>query len=169
MLSSHRTRYIMLDFDGVTHHFFPLPGEDAHNGYFMFLPNIEAVVRQCPYPVKIVITSTWRLNRTMDVLRGHFAPDIAPLVVGGTPKSAMSNKPGGRLGEIKAWIAENDPGAPWVALDDTEELFAAGQEERFTVPLVRCPDEFGATQAQQLREALDDPQAWARQHPVYSY
>lgn len=169
MLPLDTTRYLMLDFDGVTHHFFPLPGQEAHNGHFAFLPNIEAVVRQCPYPVKIVITSTWRPNYTLDELRKRFAPDIAPRVVGGTPKSALGNHPGGRLGEVKAWIADNAPGAPWVALDDTEELFAASEQERFTVPLVCCPDEFGSVQAQQLRAALYDPGAWARQYPVYAY
>lgn len=68
--------FVFLDFDGVTHAFFPRgDASDSKNAHFAWLPRIEAVVREFPQ-VKIVISSSWRESHSLDELRRHFTPDI---------------------------------------------------------------------------------------------
>lgn len=172
-------KYLFLDFDGVTHYVFPVAGvSDPDNAYFAFLPAIEAVLRTKPYPVQIVISSSWRENRGLAELRAYFASDLRDRVIGVTPEHNDGLVAGGRLGEILAWLDRHDPGAPWVAVDDLTNLFAVDEDragERSmdalelsrVVALVHCEREFFDEQAAaDLQQALDDPKTWARYHPV---
>ena len=172
-------KYLFLDFDGVTHYAFPVAGvSDPDNAYFAFLPAIEAVLRAKPYPVQIVISSSWRENHGLAELRSHFSSDLRDRVIGVTPEHNDGLVAGGRLGEILAWLDRHDPGAPWVAVDDLDNLFAVDEDRAGehgmdarelsrAVALVHCEQEcFDTRAADDLRQALDDPKTWARYHPV---
>ena len=121
-----QTCTVFMDFDGVTH---PEPCRD--DALFCFLPRIEQVLREFP-TVDIVISSSWRLEFTVEQLQGHFSPDIASRVVGMTPSNKQPGanwlpvSSGGheREGECEAWMRSNRAwGTPWVALDDRAHWF----------------------------------------------
>lgn len=115
---------LFLDFDGVLH------PEDCHESkHFSCLPVLEGVLRQAP-EWQVVITSTWRLAKPLDQLRGFFSPDIAARVVGETPRfSELTDVPSSLLGyqreaECHAWLRDNDLSyLPWLGLDDRSWLY----------------------------------------------
>ncbi len=52
---------LFLDFDGVTHHYFPVSDvKEEENSYFFFLKNIENIIRDFNniFDIKIVISSS---------------------------------------------------------------------------------------------------------------
>jgi len=71
---------IFLDFDGVLH---PDPCFDKDK-LFICLPRLEQVLREF-HSIRIVISSTWRLTRSLSDLKLFFSPDIANRIVGVTP------------------------------------------------------------------------------------
>lgn len=140
---------LFLDFDGVTHPVAPLPDCWKHFGS---LPLIEEVLSRHP-GVDIVISSSWRAHFTLDELREHFAPDMRSRVVGCTPLWT----PGGacRQGEVQAWLAQNRPGAPWVAIDDDAWCFEMGCPHLLlTAKYFAFQDEDAARLELMLRERL---------------
>lgn len=158
------TQWAFLDFDGVTHPYFPRAElTDDQNQHFSFLPLIEAVFRRHP-TTGIVISSSWRDKHALDELRAKFSPDLRERVVGATPNletPGRRGEDGSRQIEVEAWLAANGlTGAPWIAVDDTPFLFRPGA----TVVIV--PDVFGDVEAARLDEALRDPAAYARQWPL---
>jgi hypothetical protein len=94
----------------------------------MHRPALEAVLRACPC-VEVVISSTWRITRTLTELRALFSADIASRIIGATPQwrdfqDADSWGTYVRQAEIEAWLRANDrPWEIWVALDDQPALF----------------------------------------------
>lgn len=166
MRMSQNVRYLFLDFDGVTHRVFPVEGEDDEsNAHFAFVPNIVRALEGMPFVVKVVISSTWRRTHPLDKLR-NFLGDLGHMVVGSTPVHSDGNREGGRLAEVRQWIADNDPGAIWVALDDYPEMYAKGPGDDEVVALVKCPDCFSEREGEMLRQAISDPRKWSEGHPV---
>lgn len=159
---NHLPLPLFLDFDGVLHHFFPLPGNtDEQNAKFAFLPAFEAAVRQSPRPVQIIISSTWRRTKTLSELRALFSADIADLITDVTPAQGLGNGPGARHAEVVAWMgSRNRLGQPWVGIDDFPELYRPGDT------VVACRDRFGEREASLLLEAIADPLGFAQRHPV---
>lgn len=115
---------LFADLDGVVH---------PHIGYrpellFCKLRLLENVLRQRP-GVEVVISSTWRLQRSLPDLRQIFSDDIAPRVIGVTPQwedFQDQNSWGAyvRQAEIEAWMREaNRPWEDWIAVDDQAQLF----------------------------------------------
>jgi hypothetical protein len=156
-----RKMLFFLDFDGVIHHFFPLPDfSDAENAHFYYLPALEAALRLCPDP-EIVIASSWRNSHTLDDIRAHFSPDIAACIIGATPKVGAGTGDGARQVEVEAWLeGAGRKSSPWVAIDDMPNLYSPGSA------VVACPDRFGPEQAVALIEAATDPAAFAIKHPI---
>jgi len=115
---------LFLDFDGVLH---PEPCYEVSN-FFIFLPRLEAVLRDFP-SVKIVISSTWRLNHDLQSIREIFSIDISPRVIDVTPHwtsvpELMDVIGYQRHAEIEAWLRKsNAPWLQWVALDDKPYLY----------------------------------------------
>ena len=115
---------VFLDIDGVLH---PEPCYDKAQ-FFIFLPRLERVLREFPQ-VQIVISSTWRHNRTLEQLREIFSPDIAVRVVDVTPRwstlpDLMESIGYQRHVEIEGWIRRTgEPWQPWVAIDDKPYLY----------------------------------------------
>ena len=70
---------LFLDFDGVLH-----PEHCHESRHFCCMSILEDALRQVP-ECKLVITSTWRLERPLDTLRQRFARDIAARIAGITP------------------------------------------------------------------------------------
>lgn len=84
------------------------------------LPRFEAVMRDFP-ALNIVISSTWRTQFNLDVLRVRFSEDIASPIAGVTPHLAANgpNLVEQREAEILVWLLANDrQDQPWIALDD---------------------------------------------------
>lgn len=163
---SQNTRYLFLDFDGVTHRFFPIQeSDDEGNAHFAFVPKIANALNGLPFPVKIVISSTWRRTHSLDKLKEFLGP-LGKMVVGATPVIREGNRKGGRLLEVRQWIEENAPGAAWVALDDYPEMYSQPPGDEGVVALVHCPDCFTEREAEMLRKALADPHEWALSNPT---
>ena len=110
---------LFLDFDGVLH-----PEHCHESRHFCCMSILEDALRQVP-ECKLVITSTWRLERPLDTLRQRFARDIAARIAGITPTfSDLKQVPNTLLSypreaECHAWRWTNGvPHLPWLALDD---------------------------------------------------
>ena len=153
---------VFLDFDGVLHRFFPLPGvPDEENAHFHFMPHFARAVMDSGVPVEIVISSTWRRKYELSALRSNFPRSIAHLVVGVTPTVGSGAGPGARQVEVEAWLAaQGRDGEAWVGVDDFPSLYQPG------AAVVACQDQFAELESQLLIEALRDPAGFALAHPV---
>lgn len=151
---------LFLDFDGVLHPQYDgawVPPGQA----FCHLPRLEAVLRDFP-SVDLVISSEWRRQFPLDVLRARFSPDIAVRIVGATP--AVASAPAGhyvparREAEILQWLgsAGRSADGSWLALDD-----AVWQFDRYRDRIVACSARTGFDGAVEavLRQQLG---GWAR-------
>lgn len=116
---------LFLDFDGVLHPEF-IPGESpgryrVNQEHFSCLPQFEAILLEFA-ELRVVISSTWRLRRSLEDLRLFFSPELRYRIVGATPE--LTNIAcGRRQREIEAWMADNAPGECWIAVDDWPPLF----------------------------------------------
>lgn len=120
---------IFLDIDGV------MRGLDAPPDRFetSCRMHFETVLREYPN-VQVVISSTWRLEHSLDNLRNLFSPDIAPRVSGATPDlSNQSLNP--RHAEVLAFLNSLTEKSSWIVIDDKPAFFPAG------TPMV-APDPF---------------------------
>lgn len=70
---------LFLDFDGVMH-----PEFCNESKHFMHRDTFETVMRSAPQ-VELVISSTWRQKRSLDVLKTLFSHDVASRIIGTTP------------------------------------------------------------------------------------
>lgn len=147
---------MFLDFDGVTHQD---PGWNAEP--FCRLPLIEAVLRDFA-GVDIVISSSWREHHSLDEIRGFFAADMAPRVVGFTPsiKAPSSDWMPGfvptheREWDIETWMKANRPwGTPWLAVDDRDWWFSPGSSNLL---LTKAAVAFTEANAEELRQMILD-------------
>ena len=115
---------LFLDIDGVLH---PNVVHDSKL-LLVHLPALEEVLR-ARQAVDVVISSTWRITRTLDELRALFSIDIAPRLIGVTPqwRDIQDEANWGtyvRQTEVEAWLRTNGRvWEDWVALDDQNALF----------------------------------------------
>ncbi|WP_119157425.1 HAD domain-containing protein [Caldimonas tepidiphila] len=133
---------LFLDFDGVLHKYGCKPAD-----LFGRLPLLEAWLGQ-QADVNVVVSSTWRLTRTLDEIRSFFSPAIQPRIVGVTPRinGALPERfP--REAEVAMWLRGSDqPWQPWVALDDHAWLFRP-----FNDRVVLCDPYVGLTEDDLVR------------------
>jgi hypothetical protein len=102
---------LFLDFDGVLH---PDPPHSAAP-LMCRAPLMQAWLEQNPQ-VGIVISSTWRLKRTLDELQIMF-PQWGDRIRGVTPEIPQEIYQ--RQAECESWMRDHsDPWTPWIALDD---------------------------------------------------
>ncbi|MDO8990098.1 MAG: HAD domain-containing protein [Sideroxyarcus sp.] len=137
---------LFLDFDGVLH---PVSPFNRDVGVLCHLQRFEEVMRDFP-EWKIVISSSWREEFTLDVLRDFFSTDIAARVIGVTP-IVLSNGDFLREVEIRQYLSAAGPQTtPWLALDDAAHGF---QDKSH---LVLCSPEIGFDDvaAKKLRNEL---------------
>ena len=112
---------LFLDFDGVLH---PI---DRRDGCFSCLPVLEAVLREFR-DVEIVISSSWRVDYGLIMLRSVFSSDVATRIIDVTPDRAATMdliEPYRREREIEDWLRENGRKSErWIALDDCDWIFS---------------------------------------------
>lgn len=105
---------LFLDFDGVAH--------ANQNGSLEHLHLIEDFLRRYPQVV-VVISSNWRMQYSLEMLRDFFAEDVAERIIGVTP--VTTETPYSRHIEILECLA--DYGSQfWCALDDEAVMFPPG-------------------------------------------
>ena len=108
-------KLIFLDVDGVLH--------SGTSGTCVRLPDFEAFLRAHP-ELRVVWSSTWRLDYSFDYLLSMVEPDVRGQFIGVTPflPEATRNV---REAEIAFWLSVNNASRfPWVALDDDAALFS---------------------------------------------
>jgi hypothetical protein len=127
-------RVLFIDFDGVMH-----PELCHESSYFIHRDNFEAVIREFPN-IEIVISSTWRHNRSLPTLKALFSEDIATQVVDTTPMYAqLECVPETLVGyereaECRAWLRQNGRDFQnWLALDDRAWNFRPFNRNAFLV------------------------------------
>jgi hypothetical protein len=115
---------LFLDFDGVLH------PEHCHASlHFCRLGIFEQAMRRVA-DVQIVISSTWRFEKTLAELRACFAADIAARITGCCPLyTRLHDVPEHLAGyereaECAAWLRQQGLAwSPWLAVDDRSWLF----------------------------------------------
>jgi HAD domain in Swiss Army Knife RNA repair proteins len=116
---------LFLDFDGVLHpEYIPsmTPGRfRANPDHFSMLPAFEAVLREFT-SLQVVISSTWRLQRSLDELKAVFSEELQHRIVGITPTVPRGGI-GSRQREIEGWMEVNGEGRRWIAIDDRPTFF----------------------------------------------
>lgn len=116
---------LFLDFDGVLHFFWPQDDStDEENQFFYFVPQFERFIRSFSDTVdfKIVISSTWRDNKTFNQLKAPFSKDIQEMIVGITPNH-YDNSEGSRLREAQEWLKTNHYDGLWISIDDNADIW----------------------------------------------
>lgn len=115
---------LFLDFDGVLH-----PENAYESALFCRMASLETVLRDFS-EVEIVISSTWRLRRSLPELKAYLSVELAGRVVGVTPVfSELQDVPDRLLGyarHAKCWTWQRhhrQSSNTWVALDDRPYLF----------------------------------------------
>lgn len=126
---------LFLDFDGVLHHYFPVPDKsEEENKHFYYLSNFESLIReiQTELDIVIVISSSWRKTRTIEELKALFSTDIQSLIIDKTP---VINEEDREL-EVLTWIQQNNFTGNHLILDDCDFFF----KNKST--LIHCYDKF---------------------------
>lgn len=139
---------LFLDFDGVLH---PFPTPSDADRLFCNLPRLEEVLRDFP-EVQIVISSSWREERSLAELAAFFSPDIGSRVVGVLPVIAiggLADMAVVRYREIEQFLEAQGELAQWIAIDDDPALFPPECSR-----LLLCEDGFGVAEEQALRKRL---------------
>jgi ADP-ribose pyrophosphatase YjhB (NUDIX family) len=112
----------------------------------------EDAVRRT-HDIRIVISSTWRLDMPLREIRGCFSPDVAQFIVDVTPEAARITSYY-RYGEVLAYLKnEGAEGTTWIAVDDDPAHFPATAPTLLTDP----GRGFDETASQALA-------AWIREH-----
>ncbi len=114
-----KSKFIFLDFDGVLH-----SESDIEKPHFFHMLTLCQLLMKYRHSVKVVISSSWRMDNTLEQLKSHFPTVVRDLIVGVTPIINDSFNNGGRQKEIELYCHEHNI-APheYIALDDLEYLF----------------------------------------------
>jgi hypothetical protein len=129
-----RVEILFLDFDGVLH-----PLHCPASQHFCHLHQFEATIGKLPN-IEIVISSTWRMQRSLTALKGFFSKHVADRIVGMTPLySTLEDIPDTlvnyqREAECHAWLQQSGKIAMgWVELEDSEWNFRPFNKNVFLV------------------------------------
>lgn len=127
-------RTLFLDFDGVLH-----PEFCHESRHFSCLQFFEQVLRSTA-DVDVVVSSTWRLQCSLDQLRSHFSADVAHRIIDATPHFVhLVDVPDSvrgyeREAECQAWLRTHDRAVfPWLAIDDRSWLYRPFNRSLFLV------------------------------------
>lgn len=111
-------KYIFLDFDGVLH------GEQYNWDLFTHMDLFCDAIKPYLDNVRIVISSSWRYEHSLEKLAIHFHKEIRPIIIGVTPDNTDGFDYFGRYKEIKDYCKENKIlDNQWIAIDDMARLF----------------------------------------------
>jgi hypothetical protein len=144
---------LFVDFDGVLH-----PVRSPTSKHFENLPRLEEVLRRHA-DVRIVLSTSWQDVYPMRALKAMFSEDIAARIIGGTHSADPERQAESRYDAIQLYLLRGGrPGAPWLALDDSEYQFPENCPQ-----LVACDPRqgFNDEAEMRLRVALDRLKATA--------
>jgi predicted protein tyrosine phosphatase len=124
--------YVFLDIDGVLLKDDEVPIDDIElleAGYAKFDPSclqeFENVIRHYP-ETKIVISSAWREQFSLEEIKSHFSDDVAEKIIGVTPVAKVVQKFYRHLEVLDYLKSNNLTEVAWVAIDDFAEHFPKG-------------------------------------------
>ncbi|WP_428984995.1 HAD domain-containing protein [Pseudomonas koreensis] len=141
---------IFLDIDGVLHPLFPRKDRpEKESAPFAYLPRLSAVLHDYPNTY-VVISSTWRVNRTLNELKSLFPSYLQDRIIGSTPVLEDSQRPGGREGEASSWLDSHPEHTSWVAVDDCAVCWFSLSK------LILCDDGFREVEERELRSAIEN-------------
>ena len=85
--------------------------------------NMELLIEKVP-EAKIVVSSTWRLNNTVDDLKKILKPfpTVANRIIGVTPRGEYKNGRIMRGEEIKTWLEHHPEVENYVIIDDDSDM-----------------------------------------------
>ncbi|MGE5337718.1 MAG: HAD domain-containing protein [Gemmatimonadota bacterium] len=116
---------------------------------FEQVPRLAAVLAEFP-EARVVLTTSWRSQKTLAELCEPLGPTLAARVAGATPFFAHFSAPARyqpypRHAECLQWLAaRSDTGAEWIALDDRASLFAPDCDRLIECDSSRGLDDSGA-------------------------
>jgi len=121
--------YLFLDFNGVTH---PL----SASGRFFRSENIKSVEQAIlGLNPRIVISSTWRLDKSLCELKELLGDIIGTCVVGITPELVDPFVHSPRHIEVEMYLKQNGiTDIPWIAIDDTPAFYRQNAHLLLTDP-----------------------------------
>jgi hypothetical protein len=134
---------LFLDIDGVLH---PLNRE---HGVFSCEGHLARVLDDFP-AVEIVISSAWRLEYELKILRTFFLTNLRNRIIAVTPALELPDDADimeSRHREIQSYLSGRS--LTWLALDDDARLFPSDCAQ-----LVLCEDGFGEIEERVLRDKL---------------
>ncbi|MBJ7545249.1 hypothetical protein JHC42_00060 [Pseudomonas sp. OA3] len=141
---------LFLDIDGVLHPLFPRRDRPAtESAPLAYLPRLASVLRDYPH-VQLVISSTWRITRSLDQLKLLFPDDLQHRVIGATPALEEGSRPGGREWEALSWLDAHPQHTEWLALDDCAPCWSSLWR------VVLCEDGFRNAEESALRGLLSN-------------
>jgi hypothetical protein len=115
---------VFLDFDGVTH------GIDSSISGMtpLFEKKCLIALEEAlkPYDFNLVISSTWRLEYSLDKIKSLLGEFLGSQVIGSTPDippKQLFNLNGSRQIECEAWLSENPVNGSVIAIDDNVRMF----------------------------------------------
>lgn len=123
-------KILFLDFDGVLH-----PSIANANEFFSNIKIFDEGIRELP--VKIVISSSWRFQYSINQLKKLLGPNIGTRVIDVTGDAHIGKY--ARFEEINTWIRSNEC-QEWVILDDSKFEFPENVEN-----LILCDSRVGIT------------------------
>jgi len=134
-----------MDFDGVCH--------SMGSGGKLFDPGMTSQLANAiePHNVPIVVSSSWRLDKTIDELRDLVGERLGPRIIGVNPYIEEPCLLNCRYQECMLFLHdENLRDIPWAAVDDE-----AGHYPR-EAPVVICDPRkgFGPVEAEELDKLL---------------
>lgn len=113
---------LFLDFDGVLH-----PRSPGKN-LFIHLSRIQGLLRDFPF-LRIVISSSWREDKSPQELQALFDQDLRDRIIGTTPLIDIQYPPGPvghREEEILIFMEQREYSKEkWIALDDEAPFFTS--------------------------------------------
>lgn len=115
---------LFLDFDGVLH---PIRCVDClDEPLFSRAPALWEILRTCPH-VQVVFSTAWRVSYPLSELVKFTTQgggeDLAHRFVGATPDLESEGYYGRRDLEIQSWLNDHAHAGPWLAIDDTQDIF----------------------------------------------
>lgn len=125
-------KLLFLDFDGVMH------STSASAEELFCRANLLSDLLE-KHPCCVVISSSWRFNSDLDLLKKNLPEPISNLIIGKTGPPEFGRWP--RYSEIKKYLKTHQPLSEWRALDDAFLEFPESCPE-----LILCSPKHGLTE-----------------------
>lgn len=147
---------LFLDFDGVLHPVFPRTDRThEENQHFVGSSRLASILDRVAPNIKIVVSSTWRVNRSLEELRALCGP-LGKYIIDKTPNLNIRQE-GCREMEAQLWRQQNGHTGRWCALDDVAGIWVSQLKLMVTDDGFRWAD--GISLELHIEDILDAPEA----------